>query len=83
MAIFLHVIHTFLFFGIIGWKGHWTTLLDTDLNSLLPVKWNWIKLIRVITIIGHQKYLDLLVTQQHFFPLVFTPNILSEQGKLG
>ena len=28
-------------FGIIGWKRHITTLLTTDLDSLLPFKWNW------------------------------------------
>ena len=28
-------------FGIIGWKRHITTLLATDLDSLLPFKWNW------------------------------------------
>ena len=33
-----------IFIGIIGWKWHWKTLLDTDLDSLLPFKWKWIRL---------------------------------------
>ena len=35
---------SYIFLGIIGWKGHWATLLGTDLDSLLPFKWNWIRL---------------------------------------
>ena len=34
----------YIFLGIIGWKQHWETLLYTDLDSLLPFKWNWIRL---------------------------------------
>ena len=34
----------YIFLGITDWKRHWTTLLDTDLDSLLPFKWNWIRL---------------------------------------
>ena len=40
---------TFLFYflcicpEIIGWKRYWTTILDTDLDSLVPFKWNWMR----------------------------------------
>ena len=34
----------YLFLGIISWKQHWTTFLDTDLDSLLRFKWKWIRL---------------------------------------
>ena len=34
----------YIFLGIIGWKRHWATLLDTDMDSLLPFTWNWIRL---------------------------------------
>ena len=32
------------FIGIIDWKRHWETTLDTDLDPLLPFKWTWIRL---------------------------------------
>ena len=32
------------FLGITYWKRHWTTILDTDLDALLPFKWIWIRL---------------------------------------
>ena len=31
------------FLEIIGWKQHWATILGTDLDSLLPFKWNWMR----------------------------------------
>ena len=34
----------YIFIGISGWKRHWATLLHTDLDSLLPFKWNWIRM---------------------------------------
>ena len=33
----------YIFLGIIGWKRHWTIPCDTDLNLLLPFKWNWLE----------------------------------------
>ena len=33
-----------MFMGITGKERHWTTLLDTDLDLLLPLKWNEIRL---------------------------------------
>ena len=39
---FLNFLSKFL--GIIDWKRHWTTILDTDLDPLLPFKWKWIRL---------------------------------------
>ena len=38
---FFYFLYEFL--EIIGWKRHWTTILDTDLDSLLPFKWNWMR----------------------------------------
>ena len=32
------------FLGITYWKRHWTTILDTDLDALLPFKWIWTRL---------------------------------------
>ena len=34
----------YIFLEIIDWKLHWTAILDTDLDSLLPFKWNWMRL---------------------------------------
>ena len=43
MKKYICFLYTFL--GIIGWKQNRTTLLDSDfLDSLLPFKWNWIRL---------------------------------------
>ena len=39
---FFYFLYKFL--EIIDWKRHWTTILDTDLDSLLPFKWNWMRL---------------------------------------
>ena len=36
----------FLYLFLIGWKQHWTILLDTDFDPFDPVPftWNWIRL---------------------------------------
>ena len=39
---YFYFMYTFL--GIVGWKRHWATLLDTDLDWLLHFKWNWIRM---------------------------------------
>ena len=39
---YFYFMYTFL--GIAGWKRHWATLLDTDLDWLLHFKWNWIRM---------------------------------------
>ena len=39
---YFHFLYKFL--GINGWKQHWKTILDTDLDLLLPFKWYWIRL---------------------------------------
>ena len=37
-TIFFNFLYKYL--EIIDCKRHWTTILDTDLDSLLPFKWN-------------------------------------------
>ena len=32
----------YIFLETIGGKRYWATVLDTDLDSSLPYKWNWI-----------------------------------------
>ena len=34
----------YVFLKIVGNELHWTILLDTYLDLLLPFKWNWIRL---------------------------------------
>ena len=40
-TIFFYFLYKFL--EIIDWKWHWATILHTDLDSLLPFKWNWMR----------------------------------------
>ena len=46
----------YIFLGIIGWKRYWATLLDTDLDSLLP--YNYLTLLVTTLALGfsHTKH---------------------------